>query len=66
MHTTFWLENLKANGNLEVLSSDTIILKYISKDMRGRGLGSFDSAHGQLSGRKHGIERPGPIKSGKN
>ena len=64
MYTTFWLENLKEKGNLEVLSSDRIILKYISNDTRG-GLGSFDSAQGQLSGRKHGTERPDPIKSGK-
>lgn len=65
MHTTFWLKNLKENGNLEVLSSDRIILKYTSNDMRGCVLGSFDSTHGQLSGRKHGTERTDPIKSEK-
>jgi hypothetical protein len=65
MYTTFWLENLKEKGNLEVVSSDRIILKYISNDTRGCGLGSFDSEQGQLSGRKHSTERPGPIKVGK-
>jgi hypothetical protein len=59
------LENLKEKGNLEVLSLDRMILKYISNETRGCGLGSFDSAQGKLSGRKHGTERPGPIKSGK-
>jgi hypothetical protein len=38
------LENLKDKGNLKVLSSDRIILNYISNDTRGCGLGSFDSA----------------------
>jgi hypothetical protein len=52
-------------GNLEALRSDRIILKYISNERGGCGLGAFDSAQGQLSGCKQGIERPGPIKSGK-
>jgi len=65
MCTTFWLENMKEKGNLEVLNSDRIILKCILNDTRGCGLGSFDSAQEQLSERKHGTERPGPIKSGK-
>jgi hypothetical protein len=50
---------------LEVLRSDRIILKYISKGTGGCGLGSFDSAQGQLSGCKKGTERLGHIKSGK-
>jgi len=61
----FWLDNMKEKGNLEVLNSDRIILKCISNDTRGCGLGSFDSAQGQLSERKHDTEGPGPIKSGK-